>query len=377
MIPGYNGVLGLTLTGVTLKPFNLILGTPVPANPRPWELIRVPGVMVSAYTLLSNERLRLLARGRGLRRLLGIGDDMTLWIDSGGYQFMKRGIAASTGLERLADKLVSLYRSIEADYYISLDIPPGPREPIPLRAYKIAKNVELYNRMRSLMGELRDKLVPVFHLSWGNLLRVQMNAYSVAEAAAVGGLVPLIMQLDGKHSRRRAVAFLALMRKRWGSWLHTLGLASPAMIPILRVLRMDSGDTQSWRHKAAYGKVVMPGRGERHISDRPVRFGPSKPRDEEHEILYKLMEEARRELGLTPEQIRSDFIARALFNALILHKAAVNGHRYLAISKAWSNLYRYAESLMAKTDSEIEEELERMTLEAEKLGWRSRGRSAS
>ncbi len=352
-----------------LKPFRLVLGTPVPGVPRPWESLRVPGVMVSAYTLFSNTRIRELARGRGLRRLLGISDDVELWIDSGGYQFMRRGFQVTP------EKLASLYRSIDADYYVSLDYPPRPREPLETRFLRIVRTVEAYEKMRSLMGSLRDNLVPVFHLSWGKVLRVQLNAYSVAEAAATGGLVPLMMQLDGKYSRRRAVAFLALMRKLWGSRLHALGLASAAVIPLLRIIGIDSGDTQTWRHKAAYGKVIIPGLGERHISGRRVSFGPAKLRDpSELELYRRILAEAARELGLDEEKIKSDFVARALLNAWVLQRVAIDGYGYLAASRAWQNLYEYAEHLTAMDPGEIESELERMTLEARGC---TRGRQAA
>ncbi len=346
-----------------LTPFMLILGTPLPPLPRPWEDLPVPGVMVSAYTLMTNEKLRMLSRGRGLRRILGLDDDKELWIDSGGYQFMRSGFSLTP------EKLAKLYKEIDADYYVSLDYPPSPREPLATRIYKIARSVQNYQALRGLLADRKDRLVPVFHLSWGNVLRLQYETYMSADAAAVGGLVPLVMQLDGRHSRRRAIAFIALMRKLWGGRLHALGLASAAMIPLLRLLRVDSGDTQTWRHKAAYGKIIIPGLGERHVSERRVRFGPARVRgvDEEH-LLRRLVEEVSRSLSLDPaklmERIRSDFVTRALVNAWVLNKVAVNGIGYLAKSPVWSKLYAYAESLMRKRPEEIEEELERMHYEA-------------
>ncbi len=342
-----------------LTPFKLILGTPLPPQPRPWEDLPLPGVMVSAYTILTNDRLRALVRGRGLRRLLGLGDDKELWIDSGGYQFMRSGFTVTP------EKLTKLYREVDADYYVSLDYPPSPGEPLATRVYKITRSVQSYQAMRSMLGDKREQLVPVFHLSWGSVLRLQYDAYSSADAAAVGGLVPLIMQLDGRYSRKRAVAFIALMRKIWGGRLHALGLASAAMIPLLRLLGVDSGDTQTWRHKAAYGKIIIPGLGERHISGRNVRFGPARLRDrEEEDLLYKLAVEVSRSLGLNIsellERLRNDFITRALVNAWVLNKVAVNGIGYLAKSPVWSKLYSYAEKLLERRPEDIENELEYM-----------------
>jgi 7-cyano-7-deazaguanine tRNA-ribosyltransferase len=330
--------------------FKLILGTPLNAVPRPWERIRFPGVMVNAYEILTNSRRRSEVRGRGLRKLLGIGDDVELWIDSGGYQFLRRGIRPNP------EKIIRLYKEVDADYYVSLDYPPGPRDPPETRARKIAKTVSTFIEFRSaLRNHVHEgRLVPVFHLATGHGLEIQLREYEpTAVTAAVGGLIPHIMQRSGKGSRLKAVLFMTLVRRLWSGRLHALGLASAAMIPLLKAIGIDSGDTQTWRHKAAYGKIVIPGIGERHVSGRKVRFGPAVLRNEEElQLFRKYIAQAESEIGPDAVNVSSSFESRALFNAWILKTVSENNHGYNGASKAFANLYKTIE-VLAKTPLEI------------------------
>lgn len=330
--------------------FKLILGTPVNGVPKPWDNIAVQGVMVNGYELLASGKLHDL-RGRGLRRELGISDDVELWIDSGGYQFIKRNVQVT------AYKLARLYREIDADYYVSLDYPPSPGDTPEIRALKIARTISNFIEMRRwLRGIVEEgRLVPVFHIAVGEALRLQMNVYmSHALTAAVGGLIPYLMQRHGKGSRLKALLFMALVKKLWDGRVHAMGLASAAMIPILKALGIDSGDTQTWRLKAAFGKVVIPGIGERHVSGRKVSFGPAVLKDEEREVFTKYVEMAAEKLGISVNDMKSRFEARALFNAWVISLVASNGHGYTGPSKAFHNLYKLALKLRQKSAEEIE-----------------------
>ncbi len=336
--------------------FKLILGTPLNAVPKPWLTLPVPGVMVNAYELLRNGKYHSL-RGERLRRHLGLSDEQELWIDSGGYQFLKRGIDPGV------DKIAKVYREVSADYYISLDYPPSPRDSEHEKRTKLARTIEAFTRLRSLLRGLASegRLVPVFHMATNSSLRLQLHVYSsFAPIAAVGGLVPYFMQLAGRGSRAKAVLFLALLRKLWDGRLHALGLASTSIIPLLKALGIESGDTQTWRHKAAYGKIVVPGLGERHVSGRRVKFGPAKIRREEEEVFNQFISAAAAKLRFSPASLRADFKARALFNAWVLLLVATDGHAYRGPSRAFARLHELARRLAESTAEAVEEKLERL-----------------
>ena len=354
----------------TMGAFKLILGTPLQAIPRPWLLLPIEGVMVNAYEILSYGLSKV--RGRNLRRILGIDNtDIELWIDSGGYQFLSRGLNPGV------DKIAKVYREVDADYYISLDYPPGPRDDEKIRAMKIAKTVSSFMSMKNMLRGLIEegRLIPVFHLSVGESLRIQLRVYeSHSITAAVGGLIPHFMQLSGKGSRLKAVLFLLLMRKIWRGKLHALGLASAAIIPLLKSIGIDSGDTQSWRHKAAYGKIIIPTIGERHISSRRVKFGPSTLREEEYPLYREYLNKASRILRkqLSHEDLVNSFEARALFNSYILLEVASNGASYRGPSRAFMRLFERMQELKNRDPGSLEEELARLLeLREEAVEYRS------
>ena len=338
------------------REFKLILGTPLETTVHPWRILSVKGVMVNAYAILSSGKLAAL-RGRGLRRLLGLSDDVELWLDSGGYQFLKAGVDPGPA------KIAKIYREIDADYYISLDYPPSPSDPPDIRAMKIARTVAAFQTMKSLLrGKVEDgRLVPVFHLSTGEALRIQYTVYYPSSCtAAVGGLIPYFMQRAGRYSRLKAILFLSLVRRIWDGSLHALGIASAAVIPLLKLIGVDSGDTQTWRHKAGYGKIIIPGTGERHISDQQVRFGPAKLREDELEKFNSLVKKASRILGISHEILAASFEARALFNAWVLVEVASNGIHYNGVSKPFQRLYELTRKYMQLAPETIEEELSRI-----------------
>ncbi len=314
--------------------------------------------MVNAFEILKYGLSRV--RGRNLRKLLGIDNTgIELWIDSGGYQFLSRGLNPGV------DKIAKVYREIDADYYISLDYPPGPRDNERLRAMKIAKTVSSFMSMKNMLRGLIEegRLIPVFHLSVGESLRVQLRVYeSHSITAAVGGLIPHFMQLSGKGSRLKAVLFLLLLRKIWRGKLHALGLASAAIIPLLKAIGVDSGDTQSWRHKAAYGKIIIPTIGERHISEREVRFGPSTLREEEYPLYMKYLQKASEALNtvLNHTDLANSFEARALFNSYVLLEVASNGAKYRGPSKAFMRLFERIQALKNADPDLLEKELAKL-----------------
>jgi hypothetical protein len=319
--------------------------------------------MVNAYEIITSVGVNSV-RGRRLRALLGIDDSVELWIDSGGYRFLKSG-----ELPKL-DKIVEVYKKVEADYYVSLDFPPSPKDGPRERMLKITRTVNTFLKMKDMLRSLAEegRLVPVVHMASGYSLRLQVRLYEpYTNVVAAGGLIPYFMQRSGRYSRLKAVAFLALVRKLWRGKLHALGLASPAVIPLLRIIGVDSGDTSSWRHKAAYGKIIIPGVGERHVSGQPVSFGPSTLRPDEARILENLVAHAERELGARLAALRESFESRALFNAWILRYVSLNGVGYAGTSAAFANLYRAAQKLMRLEPEDIDELLARMMLPSPRI----------
>jgi hypothetical protein len=70
--------------------------------------------------------------------------------------------------------------------------------------------------------------------------------------------------------------------------------------------------------KAAYGKVIVPGRGERYVGNGSARFGRKDLHLEDLNILVKALEETRFPQIDKVEMLLKSFRGRALINAWIV-----------------------------------------------------------
>jgi len=283
----------------------LVYGHPATQLLRLWEKFDVKAIMLNAFQLSKSKKLmNMLESGKTLREVMGIPDEVEIWLDSGGYQALRRGIVLDP------DNVVKWYNTIKPDYCVALDSPVAPNDKNARK--KVERNVSVAKYMAE---RVECSLLPVYHPVSPELLERYVEGYSeVGERVAVGGLIPRILTVKNA-SRKEGWEFLKLMRSVEGRWLHALGLGSALLIPKLSALGYQSADTQTWRHKAAYGKIMLPGRGERHITDREVNFGRKKIED--HELVEALS--IARALGFTWEELRNDFKKRAIFNAYVLH----------------------------------------------------------
>ncbi len=289
-----------------------------------WELVPGP-YMANAWT---TRRLPPSSRG--------------LWLDSGGFQIMMKGLRI--GVEDLVER----YRSVEAEYYLSLDHPPKPgNEGSPSL---IRENIELYEHVRSLVDQ--GLVVPVVHCYRPELLAEAIDAYKERGAVllAFGGAVPGL--LNRGLGRVPTVILLALARKLWPGRLHVLGAGSPVMGAIVSALGADSADTATWRGKAAYGKIILPGAGERYVGGRRIRYGPLYMTPEEEEYLESFLRRTGFPLidGAGVREILSSFRGRALINAWVLRHATWRPRRG---GFAW--LYRIAFGVARLSPGELAE----------------------
>lgn len=245
----------------------IVLGTPViGARPRPWIELNLPiPILVNSFNLIKRRPSPGDAPLHSLMQHEG-----EVWLDSGGYQFLKRGIEIGV------DDIVDIYsRYWDAQAYLSLDYPPSPldsREEAWLKMRRsLANYVELSKRLPGF------NIVPVIHFYRDVNLSMDMLKMALDHGPsmiAIGALVPYILMTHNvpKNSRRMALEFIMRVKENHPK-VHVLGLGSPIITPILRALELHSTDTATWRLKAVYGKVMMPGGGERHVTGRDIKFG--------------------------------------------------------------------------------------------------------
>jgi len=281
----------------------IALGTPLNAVPKPWLYFDVPALIVNA----------LEAKRRNPR--LALGYEGELWLDSGGFQVLRKG------LQLAVEEVAEVYRQVEAQYYLSLDVPPSPTDPPDVAEKKFEKTYQNWVRLsRAVEG-----VVPVLHVYRDERLFLKyLRRYLDAPTLAIGGAVPYVLITRGapRGSREYALRLIKTAREEFKGKLHVLGLGSPSVTPILEALGVDSTDTSTWRVKAAYGKVILPGGGERHVTGRKVNFGPRKALEEELEELRAFLAQTGFP-ALTPDfrrRLAESFEYRALVNAwVVLH----------------------------------------------------------
>ncbi len=284
----------------------LVFGHPAPQVIPLWEYFPVRAIMLNAFHL--TKVLPKVKEAGGVRKLFVIPDEVEIWLDSGGYQYLQRGISISV------DEVIKIYNVSKPDFCMMLDKPIAPSDP--LVTHKVRENARTFRYMKSLVNcELFAILHPVENIE------EYISMYD-SHRYALGGLIPHIMHR--RSNRKVGIKFMEMTRKLVKGYLHAMGLGSATMIPIVKELMYESTDTQTWRHKAAYGKIILPGRGERHITNREIKFGGKKINEEEVKELEYLLEDFSAETGLiiTFEDLKRDFSKRAIFNAWILFKLA-------------------------------------------------------
>jgi 7-cyano-7-deazaguanine tRNA-ribosyltransferase len=116
-----------------------VLGSPVNAVPKPWLYFDVPAVMINALDVKRDPRAAL-------------GYEGELWVDSGGYQILKRGLSVDV------DKIAEVFKRVDAQLYFSLDVPPSPSDPPEEAEKKFRKSYQNWLRLRRAVG---DAVVPV------------------------------------------------------------------------------------------------------------------------------------------------------------------------------------------------------------------------
>ncbi len=299
----------------------IIIGTPIFAIPKPWLYFQVSSVMVNAYDILT-KNIHVRHRDRTLHEIIQCDINVELWIDSGGYQFLRHGIKPS--LEKIAE----VYNNFQdASFYLTLDYPPSPTDDYDTTRKKLEHSYENFVKLRKLLdSEVSERLIPVLHYCrYRDLLTYFLKKYLDynVPVLAVGALVPYVLILRGVrgNSRREALLFLAQLREELRDRkvkLHVLGLGSPVIVPTLEVIGVDSTDSSTWRVKAAYGKVVLPGGGEVHVTSRVVNFGKRKATQSDLELLYNFLRSRGFPLIDRFECIFTSFEYRALVNCFVI-----------------------------------------------------------
>ena len=262
-----------------------------------------------------------------------------LWVDSGGYQIMVRGLQISL------DDISRAYRRINAKRFLSLDYPVS--DPMHATPEIIERNK---NNFLKLIKDNPDKeILPVVHLYPAKyLLEVTAFYRSLGiDTIAYGGIVPPLLRKT--NLRMKSLIGFIILRKAFPNIkIHVLGAGSFLMIKILKALGANSADTSTWRVKAAYGHVIIPGKGERYVGNRKIKFHTPRATPEELETLKKELKTTGFPLTHKFEELLTNFKGRALINAWIITKGNGGIHQKSPFRKLFTKLMEIAKEDLYK-----------------------------
>lgn len=289
------------------------------------------GVMVSAFQVFERRWFRDAATQAGVHAALEF--DGPVFLDSGGFQ-LQRNPETSICRRRVVD----LGMAIGADVCAVLDYPLDPRVSTPANRQRWAKTLSSTRYTCRRLTPAR--LAPVLHAYNVKEIEPRMRALrALCTAPAMwcfGSMVPLFhgsyigrrfarRGSDAGAFERRWVLLTALvreMRRASGKeLLHVFGAGSLSTIFLLFLAGVDSVDSASWRLKAAFGAIQLPGLSDRFLGTRQDR---SKSRrlltPACREILSRCSCPECESLNLERriQNLRRHFIARATHNAHVL-----------------------------------------------------------
>ncbi|USG99382.1 tRNA-guanine transglycosylase [Thermococcus argininiproducens] len=284
--------------------------------PEPWKYFDVEGIMLNAYEILKKPKIREKMEKYKIHRYLEFKGYIT--IDSGGFLFMKHNEVPLSPIE-----LVEFYERLKPNFAVTLDHPIFPTLPKTIVRKRQEKSLENVKIMVETKGTRNPVLVPVIHgydkssLKW---YISQLEKIGEFDIYGVGSLVPLARNTKGVKGGLYKIidvimAIKGIIPERK---IHVFGVGSSLTMHLMFLAGADSVDSSSWRSKAAFGAIQLPGIGDRYITgkQKSKRYRNLSP--EEIEIFNKYTCPICKEYGI--KGLKEKFTLRAIHNAWIYQR---------------------------------------------------------
>lgn len=213
-----------------------------------------------------------------------------LFLDNGAYT------AVRLNKELDSERVKDIQERIDPDYTIPLDFPflPGIPRTLMIRQWRATmKNILDWQETTTLRG-----LVPMLH-AWSirsliaNIKWLQKNADTTC--IGLGSIVCYGFDkyrgfFGDRQPRRQLVDMLVTavqtIRKHSDFQIHVAGFgSSPLMLNLGYYCGINSTDTVGYKRKAAFAKISLPGKSDRHIGRQNATWGTQKLKQGERELL--------------------------------------------------------------------------------------------
>jgi len=202
-------------------------------------------------------------------------------------------------------------------------------------------------RMLELKQSSNPELIPVIHgydsksINWYVRKLIEMGDFNIY---GIGSLVPSVFNTKGVGGIYNVVKIVSLVKKLLPTKIvHVFGVGSTLTMHLMFYAGADSIDSSSWRSKAAFGAIQLPGVGDRYITPRKRHKKYRQLNKEELKLLDECQCPACREGGI--EGLKMSFTLRALHNAWVYQKEIENIRKLVK-----SNTYdEYVKQVIGKT----------------------------
>ncbi len=236
-------------------------------HPRVWDpnssyfLPSLQAVMVSYGEFHQMPAQMEKATKLGLRKYLGVPQNISIYLDNGAFYFLRAGEKA----ERQAYE--SFVESAKPDWYpVAFDIIPTPQ-------MSNAKQQRCFEyTMNANRAFTHDGYVPVIHISrvLDQYVRAIMRNPKLAakDRIALGAMVPNLLRAPKALPYDTLLENLRCVRTVFRSKkVHVFGIGGTATAHLAALLDIDSVDSSGWRNRAARGIVQLPGSGDRMVTN--------------------------------------------------------------------------------------------------------------
>lgn len=255
-----------------------------------------------------------------------------LFLDNGAYNALYRDI------ELNKEKVIDVQETIDPDLTIPLDFPfvPGmSKREMQKRSEKTKINIVYWQNSTNLTT------IPPLHAIGSSMLIDfirWLQKYSDSDFVAVGSVITRFESeikindnfkgfFGDRQPSKQLVDTLLTVKKILQDYsdfkVHTMGFGSSPLTYHLSVYcGVDSTDCAGHRRKAAYGKIILPGKGERYICDRNIKFGLTPFSEDDRRLLSEcecpICKELPNDGKMRKERLAQDWKLRAIHNKWVM-----------------------------------------------------------
>jgi tRNA-guanine family transglycosylase len=246
-------------------------------KPKPWIFTDCEGIFVNAYNLFfeqTNAKKKEILE-KGLHSYLQVSEEKPIFIDSGGFQCLRRGIQPDL------KRILEFQLASKPDLIAVVDFPFSPKASMQEKLLKMEqtlRSIEFYAKFSSEY-RLPTVIVPVVHAHEEKLLEKMVSAIALLEKKydmdfpvyALGSMVYMVSAtITASFARYYRLIDLVLAAKKLlpDKIIHVFGVGSPNVMYLLMYLGVDSIETFGWAGHGIHYSTYIAGEGTKALADR-------------------------------------------------------------------------------------------------------------